>query len=462
MKTLFSIIIIMAAALLTASCIEDGYATSADAQPKFSTDTLKMGLSFTEQPTPTSRFTVHNRNNKILSISRIALRSGAESAFRINVDGSAGESFSDIEIRPNDSIYIFVEATLPATGSGEARAFTDHIDFLTNGVSSSVVVRADGCDVKRVKGYTVSSDEVWKPGMMYQVFDSLVVAPGATLTLDPGVTLCFHAGAYMKVDGTLIAEGTAEAPVEMRGDRTDNVLTDISFDLMASQWTGLAFGPESRGNRLRHANIRNTEYGIRAYEDAEVEFINCRLRNSASYVLTGSHAKLRIIGTEVAEAASGLLALIGGEAYVSQSTFANYYLFAAIRGAAIQLTHFSPDTADPESDRPYLKADFSNSIVYGLGSDLNAGDFEGTDIYFRNCVLKSTGEDDDHFISILWDTDPLYGSVREDYLFDYRLKPESAARTWADPALIPAEAVTDPYGEKRTTVAGAYEQPLPL
>ena len=140
MKTLFSIIIIIAAALLTASCIEDGYATSADAQPKFSIDTLKMGLSFTEQPTPTSRFTVHNRNNKILSISRIALRSGAESAFRINVDGSAGESFSDIEIRPNDSIYIFVEATLPATGSGEARAFTDHIDFLTNGVSSSVVV----------------------------------------------------------------------------------------------------------------------------------------------------------------------------------------------------------------------------------------------------------------------------------------------------------------------------------
>ena len=32
----------------------------------------------------------------------------------------------------------------------------------------------------------------------------------------------------------------------------------------------------------------------------------------------------------------------------------------------------------------------------------------------------------------------------------------------ADPALIPAEALTDPYGEKRTTVAGAYEQPLPL
>ncbi len=84
---------------LMASCIEDGFDMSPSAQPAFSVDTLHMGIHFTESPTPTRRFTVHNRNNKMISISDIAVREADGGAiFRINVDGFAGTEFHNVEI----------------------------------------------------------------------------------------------------------------------------------------------------------------------------------------------------------------------------------------------------------------------------------------------------------------------------------------------------------------------------
>ena len=98
------------------SCIEDGFSTSPSDQPTFSTDTLDLGVIFTDEPSPTSRFVVYNRNSKSLSVSRIALSGANAGLFRLNVDGISGETFSDVEIRGKDSIFVFVEATLPENG----------------------------------------------------------------------------------------------------------------------------------------------------------------------------------------------------------------------------------------------------------------------------------------------------------------------------------------------------------
>jgi hypothetical protein len=68
----------------------------------FSTDTLKMGTVFTEDVTTTQRFTVHNRNDKGVSISDIRLIGDNASLFRLNVDGMSGTEFSDVEIQRFD------------------------------------------------------------------------------------------------------------------------------------------------------------------------------------------------------------------------------------------------------------------------------------------------------------------------------------------------------------------------
>lgn len=459
MKTQYLLISILAAlmAALFSACIEDGVTTSPSAQPDFSTDTLKMGTFFTGQPTPTFRFTVRNHNDKIINISRIALREGR--SFRVNVDGLTGSSFSNVEIRPNDSIYVFVEATPAVNGATAPVRVTDHLDFTTNGVERSVVLTIDGQDVERRTGTVITSDTRWDSPVPYQIFDSLTVARGATLTLAPGTTLCFHDKAAFFVEGTLISEGTPEKPVNMTGDRTDNVVGDISFDLMASQWVGLLFRPESRGNRLSHTVVRNTVSGVLADSLSQVSFLNCRLRNSAGYALAAYHADVEATGCEIADAASGALLLHGGKAGLSQCTFANYYLFAALRGATVQLSHADDDT-DDGSGLPRLSARFTNSIVYGLGTDLSMGDLDNTDVTFDHCLLKSAGDDDSHFISILWDQDPLYHTVREDYIFDYRLQPGSPAAEAGAPALMPAAAARDFYGVERLASApslGAYQ-----
>ena len=104
MKTLLRIVFILTVLSASVGCIEDGIDTSPSAQPEFSVDTLKLGVVFTDEPTPTSRFMVYNRHDKIINISNIALR-GGDVSFRINVDGFSGTSFQNVEIRPKDSIF---------------------------------------------------------------------------------------------------------------------------------------------------------------------------------------------------------------------------------------------------------------------------------------------------------------------------------------------------------------------
>lgn len=460
-KKLYAAVAALFILIVAQSCIEDGYTTSASSQPAFSADTLDMGTYFTGQLTPTARFVVHNRHDKVLNISNVTLREGDAGAFSVNVDGLAGTQFANVEIRPNDSIYVFVKATLPVNSSPELTEVKGHLDFLTNGVTSTVVLRAAGQDVERRSAVEITADERWGAQYPYQIFDSLVVREGATLRLDPGVRLHFHDGAYLRVYGSLVTEGTPEALVEMTGDRTDNVVGDISFDLMASQWQGLHFAPQSRGNRLSHTVVRNTVEGVMADSLSAVEMVNCRLRNSAGMALTTRHASVRLIGCEIADASYGAMLMHGGEVTANHCTFANYYLFTAPRGAIVQFGHYNAES-DDGSGMPYLKADISNSIAYGLGTDFSEGDFTGTDVFVRSCVLKSAGSDDDNFIGCLWDTDPSFATVRNDYYFDYRLKDDSPALQHADPSLTLPEAALDLYGTPRLPAPrpGAFQESL--
>ncbi|MCI5978488.1 MAG: hypothetical protein MRZ32_06090 [Bacteroidales bacterium] len=475
MKILRYFLLLMAAVTMAAgftACINDDISTSPSDQPTFSVDTLKMGTVFTEDVTVTHKFTVRNRNDKGINISDIRLSGPNADLFRLNVDGLAGKTFQNVEIRANDSIYVFVEATLPANGGTTPQTVNATVDFLTNGVTSHVVLRADGQDVTRLRALTITEDTHLTKGRPYQIFDSLVVAEGRTLTLDPGADLRFHDGATFIVRGTLICNGTLRDPVSIAGDRTGNVITDITFDLMSRQWNGLQFTVSSHGNRMVHTHLRNTWYGVIVSGDGKPSadgapklwLQNTRLRNSGDLVLEVYDADVQAYGCEFAEAANGVVRLQGGSHIFNHCTFANYYLFSAIGGAALTLEHLSPEN-DAETGTPYTKALISNSIIYGLGPDISPGDLLGTEVTLNHCLLRSNGTDDDNFIACLWDKDPLYYTVREDYIFDYRVKPESPAIGAGDPALTLPDAAVDAYGLTRSTTAptlGAYVYQPPV
>lgn len=461
-------------AVTFSSCIEDSMSTSPADQPTFSTDTVRLGTLFTLDASPTKSFIVYNRHEKGINISRIGFIDDPQNNFRLNVDGISGREFNNMEIRGKDSIFVFVEVTLPENGRNIAVDLLAHIEFQTNGVSTRLPVKATGRDVIRLKGDTrYAADTRLSPEKPYQVFDSIVVEKGATLTIPAGTELFFHDAARMVVHGTLKVEGTAEAPVSMTGDRSGFVAASIPYEIMSGQWQGIEFSNTSRGNLISHATIRNSESGllldhVPADETTpSLRIVNSQVRNTKGYIINAIHSDIEAAGCELTDASLGIVNLVGGKHIFNHCTFANYYLFTALGGPAVQFSHINadnadePDEGDDAAPLPYLSAEFTNSIIYGYGTELSHGDLEETDIYLRNCLLKSAGENDEHFIDCIWEKDPLYYTDREAYHFDYRLRPDSPAFGAGDPALTLPVTATDRSGTPRDVTApalGAYER----
>ena len=457
-KIFLMLVAALSCALALSSCIEDGFTTASSDQPVFSTDTLRMGQIFTLDASPTHRFTVYNRHDKGINISSIEFADDPQGLFRLNVDGMSGRRFDNVEIRANDSIFVFVEATLPENGRDVPVDVLSHIEFRCNGVSTRFPVKAYGRDVIRFSGDTrFQESAVLSSPKPYHVKDSIVVEEGATLTVAAGTEMLFHYEARIVVHGTLRVEGTAEHPVSITGDRTGFVAAQIPYEVMSGQWGGILFTPTSKDNYISHASIRNSEYGLvldHTQGSPALHLVNSQVRNTKNYVIDAIHTSVTAAGCELTEASSGILHLTGGSHIFNQCTIANYYLFTALGGPAVQLAHLSADDAETDEnempvDMPYITADFTNSIIYGNGTDLSHGDLEGTGVTLRRCLLKSKGEDDNNFIDCIWDTDPLYNTVREEYIFDYTLKEESPARGIAYPDLILPETASDRNGTPR-------------
>lgn len=447
------------------SCIDDDFTTSPSDRLSFSVDTLNFDTVFTGTGTPTARLLVFNRNKKAINISEIRMKED-NSYFRMNVDGQSGDIFHDIEIRGEDSIYVFVECTLPESEGSKPFLREDAIEFVSNGNLQQVVLEAYGQNVTRLINATVESDMTLTAEQPYVVFDSLVVAPNATLTIEPGTQVLFHDKASLRVHGTLKANGTPEQKIQMRGDRLDDVLPNVGYDILAGQWGGVIFAPESYDNEMTCVDMRSTVYGLMASQGSDLskrklQLINCWLHNSQGSVLTSDNNWIDALGCCFSEASYNVVSLTGGKHLFSQCTFSNYYLFSFTGEPIVGLYRVFPDEENP--GLPTMQARFENSIIYGMTGDLNVGDFTDSDVYMEYVMLKSAGTDDDHFINCIWDADPLFLTIRSDYYFNYHVQPDSPALEAGNPAFVTSQCAYDMDGVYRlSTVAptlGAYAAP---
>ena len=454
--------VVLAMSVLLSSCIEDGFTTSSSDILAFNMDTVAFDTVITLQGTATKQMIVYNHSPKQINISSIKVAGLANKGhFHLNVDGIRGDEFQDVEIRGNDSIYIFIEARLDEMEQDEPTLIEDRLEFVTNGVSQKVLLSAWGQDVVRIVGDTISRNRRFTANKPYLIYDTLYVAENTTLTIDPGATLLFHDKAGVRCAGRMLANGTAEAPITFRGDRLDHVVGEISFDIMSGQWGGVIFTPPTMGNVLKHVIMKGSSIGMHcsAYGDTTqcaLKLVNCVLTNSASTCLATATCYVQAIGTEFSDAAEEVAYFAGGKVMMSQCTFTNYYLFKAPSFPIVNV--FDVEYSDGTIGK--IRANFDNCILYGLCKEINEGDLENFDVYLRYCLLKSSGNDDNHFINCVWEGDPLFLTVREDYLFDYRLGNESDAIGKGNPALCPTEARYDRYGNdrlaNRTVDLGAY------
>lgn len=446
----FLFISVIFISLLHTSCIEDDFTTSSSDLLSFSTDTVAFDTIFTDVGTPTKKFVVHNRHKKMINISSIRIKGESDGKFYLNVDGQKSDTFRDVEIRGEDSIYVFVEAYIDPNDRNNPIEIKDKIEFFTNGVEQNVVLTAWGQDVIRKRGEVITENTVFTSEKPYLIFDSLVIEKDATWTIDPGTILYFHDKAKIKLRGKMLANGTQEMPVVMRGDRLDKVVGDISYDLMSGQWGGIDIAETSYDNEMRYVLMRGSTTGVKIdscnIDRRKLYVFNSVLHNSSNSVLTAAYAWIEAEGTEFSDAKNAVVDLTGGKISFINCTLANYYLFSAISGQILTLNYVLPTE---KKELPLMTAYFDNCIIYGNAGDISVGDLTGSSVYLRSCLLKSKGSNDDNFISCIWGGDPKFYTVREDYIFDYRLCNKSGAIAVGDRSLVPERLALDRYGVNR-------------
>ena len=455
------------------SCTADEIVTNPGNDLLFSADTLTFDTLFSTVGSTTAWLKVRNTGNKTIRIASISLQSGGASGFKINLDGETKTSFTDVEISAHDSLFLFVEVNTSMQDSTTPIKVTDAVLFDTDGPRKQIVLEAWSWDAVFWKGKVISADTTLTSAMPIVIYDSLVVAENATLTLQPGTKLYFHDKAYMKVCGTLSAIGTIEAPIQMRGDRLDYILPDYPYDYSSGQWYYLQLAPTSFNNRLEYVDIHGAYYGIIAdsssLDQPKLKMCNSVIHNMVYTCLWSNSSSMDIGNCQLTNSGSYTVAQIGGSSIYTHCTIANYQ--SGREGDVPALILVNSITIGT-SDLAYpLSAEFRNCIVFGNRTDevgLGKRDCIAWAASFWNCLLRATsiplelatvtnckyGKEvsDANFLKL--------GSETDKYVYDFRLDSISPARNIGSTSYL-GSYPTDRNGISRSIDgkpdAGAYE-----
>lgn len=370
----------------------------------FSSDSIRFDTIITTVGSSRSELQVYNRNKKGLKISRVWLEKGSQTCFRVNVDGKyleipSGASVNGLEVWGGDSMLVIAEATLPARNQNEPFEMADRLNFqLESGVVQSVVVHAVGQDAYMWHGKVIERDTMLQPGRPYVVYDSLYVASGATLCLQPGVQLYFHDEAELKVRGVLQALGTREHPVVLRGDRTDRLFDYLPYDNTPSRWGGVRFYAESYGNKFQYTDLHSATYGILC-DSASLEQEKLLIENSILHNIGGDGIKtvncsIRVGNSQISNTKGYCVYQIGGSSEFVHCTLAQFYPWEAVRGQALFLSDKYFQTL-----LPLKKAHFYNCLITGYSDDVILGSLDesekNSDYLFVSSVLNTPKVSDD-------------------------------------------------------------------
>lgn len=466
------------------NCQDEDFTTDSSYKLTFSADTISFDTIFSETLTATQRMMVYNETSKDIRIEKITLESSAK-CFQINVNGQSGEDFTNVELRAKDSMFIFVQARMAELGHDAPFYLVDSLVFRYNGNKQDVKLTAYGQDAHRLKSVTIERDTHFVNDKPYLIFDTLRVAEGATLVIDPGTRLFFHNNAHLQVKGRIVADGDfANAPILFRGDRTDFIYDNIGYDKIVGQWDGISISKESKGNIFNGCIIRSCNTAIRV-DSAELDLENLRavisnsmLHNTKGVALQATSANLYLYNTIISNSLNANVLLQGGSYLFNHCSIVGLPRNNRFNSAVV-LSNYEL-YSEKEELIPLDFANFNNCIITGTYRDelKFSGDKEkGAFNYaFRNCLIRmatkqvessldsilQTPESDwvawqtpagNHFVNNLWNGELAFLTVDWDnYEYDFRLDSASAAVGKADPAIYGhyKECETDIRGVLRT------------
>ncbi len=358
--------------LLIFSCKKTGFINSPNALIGFSADTLKFDTVFVTAGSVYQSFKIINGNDRKLRLSSIRLSGGAASAFKINVDGTSGSSFTDVDINANDSIYVFVQVNVNPSAANLPFVIRDSILFNYNGNSHNIQLEAWGKNAHFFRNRIIAANETWNNDLPYVILGSLTVNANQTLTINNGCRIYMHADAPVLVNGTLLVNGQKDSAnrVYFRGDRLDDPYKDYP-----AAWPGIFFYTSSKNNILNYAVIRNAYQAIALQDPSsnanpKLTLSQCIIDNAYDAGILSLNSSLRAVNCLISNCGKNIFLAKGGNYQFIHCTAASYSnYFIEHKNPVLLLSNYITVNNIPQAAD--LNAQFTNCIFWGDGGLVN-------------------------------------------------------------------------------------------
>jgi hypothetical protein len=470
------------------SCRKDKITGSPDAKVHFSQDSVLFDTVFTSIGSSTRNIRVLNTNNQRIKISSIQLTNGTSSQFILNVDGSPGTSFRDIEIAAHDSMYIFIQVNVNPQNSNSPLIISDELLFNVNGNQQKVILEAWGQDayyhrptdaIKFKDGSYLPysridkadhANIVWTRDKPHVIYGYLVVDSTQKLTIQAGVRVYmnYKSGLWVYKYGQLQVLGQKGNEVIFQGARREKEYADEP-----GQWDRIWINEGSQNNVIDYAIIKNGFIGIQAelFGDSlgksQLTLTNSKIQNMSKWGLYCLFYRVWAGNNVISNCQENLVNVTLGGAYsFIHNTFANYWSRSGRDKAAININNHTETQVLP------LNIYFGNNIIDGkLENELNL-DIQLDKIYppayvFSNSWLKTNMNTTDvnHFINNRKGDKEALLKYKE--IANYNFEPDKTETRIKN--FVHSNATTDAKnfpndinGTARNTIsvtAGAYEIP---
>jgi len=429
MRYLVPILLVLSCLIWAASCRKDFEYDASNGDLQFSKDTVFLDTVFTNIGSSTYSLKVYNRSGNDIEIPSIQLEDGANSRYRLNVEGVAGNAFENIPLYAQDSLYIFIETTYDIAPTNQNEfLYIDNLLFdsgakeqsiplvtlvkdaiflypstLADGSKESLLLGIDeqGNEL-RIEGFVLTDDELnFSSEKPYVIYGYAAVSENKVLTIEAGSRLHFHensgilvgTGGSIKINGLLSEdEELLENEVIFEGDRLEP-----EFSGVPGQWGALWLAPGSVENEISYFTLKNATVGILAEGNPSVisptlTIKNSQVYNSSVVNLWGRNTSIEAENLVLGNAGNhSLFCDLGGSYSFIHSTIANYWSNGFRTGTAIRIDNFETDDSGEITGADLIKADFINCIIDGNSSrELGLVNTEGFDFnyLFSHVLLK--------------------------------------------------------------------------
>lgn len=488
----FSLFIFLFVLIHFTACKKDKYIEDPGAKIQFSQDSVLFDTVFTTIGSATKNIRIRNKNDKRIKISSVVLEGGTASAFKINVDGTPGIKFTDLELAANDSMYIFIQVNVNPTNQSSPLIISDKIVFIVNGNTQTLPLEAWGQDayyyrptnaIKFVDGtylpYSRVSESdnttvIWNNDKPHVIYGFLVVDSTQKLIINAGVRvyLNYKASLWVYRYGEIKVKGQKGNEVTFQGARREKDYADEP-----GQWDRIWINEGSDNNEIDYAIIKNGFIGIQTEVfgntiglPGRLKLTNTKIQNMSKWGLYSLAYRIYAGNNVVSNCQEhSLNILLGGKYTFIHCNFSNFWNKDKTREkSTININNYTDIQIFP-LDSCY----FGNCIVDGkldneITLDIKSNATTNPQYIFSNCWLKSNADltDPIKYINVTKGASPLNYKDLEAYNFEPAAD-ENRVKGFNHPKAV-ADATKFPFDlnnfsrnasiSSNSITAGAYEK----